>query len=151
MNVTLQKLRCCRCGHGWIPRKAEVRICPKCKSPYWDRSRSRVEPKDSFQSILQEVVRRVVKTCHPDKIILFGSHASGHADRDSDLDLLIVATVRGSRRQKATEIDTALFGIPLPIDTVLVTPEQVKRWGSVPGGIIHTAISEGRALYERAA
>lgn len=28
----------CRCGHEWLPR-GEVRptVCPKCKSPYWDR------------------------------------------------------------------------------------------------------------------
>lgn len=29
----------CRCGHEWLPRdKAEKpRVCPKCKSPNWDR------------------------------------------------------------------------------------------------------------------
>jgi predicted RNA-binding Zn-ribbon protein involved in translation (DUF1610 family) len=33
---------CLRCGHRWIPRtkktktKLPPKICPKCKSPYWD-------------------------------------------------------------------------------------------------------------------
>ena len=31
----------CRCGHEWVPRdlhQAErPRVCPKCKSPNWDR------------------------------------------------------------------------------------------------------------------
>ena len=29
----------CRCGHEWLPRdKRETpRVCPKCKSPNWDR------------------------------------------------------------------------------------------------------------------
>jgi predicted Zn-ribbon and HTH transcriptional regulator len=28
----------CRCGHEWLPRDAErPRVCPKCKSPNWDR------------------------------------------------------------------------------------------------------------------
>ncbi len=29
----------CRCGHEWLPRaKGErPRVCPKCKSPNWDR------------------------------------------------------------------------------------------------------------------
>lgn len=28
----------CRCGHEWLPRDAEKpRVCPKCKSPNWDR------------------------------------------------------------------------------------------------------------------
>lgn len=30
-------LECLRCGHKWRPRKSTIRICPKCKSPYWDR------------------------------------------------------------------------------------------------------------------
>lgn len=30
---------CCeRCGHVWVPRLGRKPvICPKCKSPYWDR------------------------------------------------------------------------------------------------------------------
>jgi predicted Zn-ribbon and HTH transcriptional regulator len=33
---------CKRCGHTWLKRKAEdPKNCPKCKSPYWDRERTR--------------------------------------------------------------------------------------------------------------
>jgi hypothetical protein len=33
---TLMK-ECKRCNHKWLPRKkVQIRICPKCKSPYWD-------------------------------------------------------------------------------------------------------------------
>jgi predicted Zn-ribbon and HTH transcriptional regulator len=28
----------CRCGHEWVSREPErPRVCPKCKSPNWDR------------------------------------------------------------------------------------------------------------------
>ena len=37
--VKVKKLKCMRCGHVWFPRKPEVRICPNCQSPYWDRER----------------------------------------------------------------------------------------------------------------
>ena len=30
------ELECKRCRHKWIPRQKEVKICPHCKSPYWD-------------------------------------------------------------------------------------------------------------------
>lgn len=30
----------CRCGHEWIPRGEKPRVCPKCKSPYWDRPKA---------------------------------------------------------------------------------------------------------------
>lgn len=37
-KVTISKYRCERCDHEWIPRefKKRPRVCPKCKSPYWD-------------------------------------------------------------------------------------------------------------------
>lgn len=41
MKINLVSLRCKRCGHSWTPRKAEVRICPNCKSPYWDKQKER--------------------------------------------------------------------------------------------------------------
>jgi len=41
MKIKIDELICKRCNHKWIPRKREIRICPKCKSPYWDRDRVR--------------------------------------------------------------------------------------------------------------
>jgi ssDNA-binding Zn-finger/Zn-ribbon topoisomerase 1 len=40
-KVQLWGYRCERCGHEWLPRKQEKgqpdpRVCPKCKSPYWN-------------------------------------------------------------------------------------------------------------------
>ncbi len=39
MNIDIKQLNCKRCNHLWYPRKNDVRICPKCKSPYWDKER----------------------------------------------------------------------------------------------------------------
>lgn len=39
MKIKLVKMNCKRCGHIWHPKKTEIRICPKCKSPYFDRER----------------------------------------------------------------------------------------------------------------
>ena len=37
-KVKLSGYRCERCGHEWVPRhkEQEPKVCPKCKSPYWD-------------------------------------------------------------------------------------------------------------------
>lgn len=36
---------CTRCGHTWRPRTpltARIpKVCPSCKSPYWDRERTK--------------------------------------------------------------------------------------------------------------
>ncbi len=40
-KVRLSGYRCERCGHEWVPRDKdqEPRVCPKCKSPYWNTPR----------------------------------------------------------------------------------------------------------------
>src|SRR5437899_11414927 len=41
ITIALEGFRCARCGHEWVPRKDEVpRVCPRCKSPFWDRERT---------------------------------------------------------------------------------------------------------------
>jgi predicted Zn-ribbon and HTH transcriptional regulator len=39
--VEVKVLACrCRCGHEWVSREPEKpRVCPKCKSPNWDREK----------------------------------------------------------------------------------------------------------------
>ena len=40
ITITSSGYKCHRCGHAWVPRKSVYpRICPKCKSPYWDRDK----------------------------------------------------------------------------------------------------------------
>lgn len=40
MKVKIIKLNCKRCKHFWVPTKEEILICPKCKSPYWNREKN---------------------------------------------------------------------------------------------------------------
>lgn len=32
----IKKIKCKRCNHEWVPRKENVYVCPKCKSPKWN-------------------------------------------------------------------------------------------------------------------
>lgn len=38
-DLTLPIKKCLRCLHRWIPRKKDITICPRCKSPYWNKER----------------------------------------------------------------------------------------------------------------
>lgn len=42
-RVTIEGFRCERCTHVWVPRAKgeEPRVCPSCKSPYWNTPRQR--------------------------------------------------------------------------------------------------------------
>lgn len=86
-----------------------------------------------------------------EKIILFGSWARDAAGPDSDLDLLIVMNVAGSKRQQAIQVDLLLEGIPLPTDVLVATPEDIEKYRDCPGTVIREAVREGKVLYERAA
>lgn len=100
---------------------------------------------------LDEMVQRIVGRFHPDRIILFGSHARGDPSDDSDLDILVVMPVEGSRRRKANEIDLALADRSVPVDVIVVTPDQFERQRDVIGTIVREAVREGKTVYERAA
>jgi predicted nucleotidyltransferase len=41
-------------------------------------------------TLTSEIVRRILAVANPDRIILFGSAATGQMTRDSDIDLLVV-------------------------------------------------------------
>ena len=45
-QITIWAYTCERCGHDSVPREITQapRVCPKCKSPYWDRPRQRPTP-----------------------------------------------------------------------------------------------------------
>ena len=100
---------------------------------------------------LDGIVQRIVLRFNPDRIILFGSHASGNPTADSDLDLLVVMSFEGSRRDKANEIDLSLADRTIPVDVIVVTPDQFERQRNMIGTIISEAARGGRTVYERAA
>ena len=101
------------------------------------------------EASIRAMVDRIVRAFSPERIILFGSHARGTAGPDSDVDLLVVMPVTGSRRNLATRIELEISGESIPKDVIVVTPEEVERDRDEVGTVIRPAMREGRALYER--
>ena len=56
------------------------------------------------QTLLDEVVRRVLTVARPERIILFGSAATGQMTEDSDLDLLVVEPEPADTRDRSVRI-----------------------------------------------
>jgi predicted nucleotidyltransferase len=98
---------------------------------------------------IRQMVRRIVSRFHPERIILFGSHARGDARPDSDVDLLVVLPLSGSKQEKQMEIRLALRGIRIPKDIVVTTPEEFLWRKEIPGTIERPAAREGKLLYAR--
>ena len=110
-----------------------------------------MEKNEKTQKIIEQMVRRIIEMFHPEKVILFGSHARDGAGPESDVDLLVVMPVEGSKRQKANEIDRALADREIPLDLIVVTPEQFEQESRLGGTLVRPAVREGKVLYERAA
>jgi uncharacterized protein len=101
-------------------------------------------------NLLSEVVRRVLTVARPDKIILFGSAASGQMTQDSDLDLLVVEPEPANTRERSVCIRRALGDVRYPVDVIVISSERFSRTKDLIGGIAYPAHKYGRVLYEAA-
>lgn len=101
-------------------------------------------------TVLSEVVRRILSVARPDRIILFGSAATGQMTKDSDIDLLIVDPAPGNTREQSIRIRRALGDIGYPIDVVVIATERFEETKNIIGGIACPANKHGRILYEAA-
>ena len=99
------------------------------------------------QDKIKELVRRIVKTVEPNRILLFGSAARGNLGPDSDLDVLVIMPDGVHRRQTAQKIHRSLAGIGISKDILVVTESDVKEYADNPSLVIYPALREGKELY----
>lgn len=97
---------------------------------------------------IEEITRRLVVEFAPERIILFGSHAWGHPDEHSDLDLLVVVPESDQPPpRRAARAYRCLREIPVPLDILVKTREEVERTRQAPASLIHEVLKRGRVLY----
>jgi len=102
------------------------------------------------ETLVQEIVRRILAVAKPNRIILFGSAATGTVTRDSDIDVLVVGPVPGDRREESVRIHDALRGLGHPVDVIVISTEWFEESKGVIGGIAYPANKYGRVIYEAA-
>ena len=95
---------------------------------------------------LDDIIRRVVETAQPEKIILFGSAARGDMGPNSDVDLLIIKEGADTLNLMA-RIYRKLHGVGAAVDAIVVSPEDVERFKDSHALIIKPALREGRVVY----
>jgi len=95
------------------------------------------------------MVTRIVAQFAPERIILFGSHARGDAGADSDIDLLVVMSVEGSKRKTRLNIRAALHDISMPKDVIVSDSSEFEWRKDVVGTIEWPAYREGKVLYAK--
>jgi len=91
---------------------------------------------------------RIVQEFQPERIILFGSHASGAPTPDADVDLLVLLPFEGKSFRMSLEILNRTKP-PCPIDLLARTPEDTARRYREGDSLIREALDRGKVLYER--
>lgn len=66
MTIEIIRLghRCLRCEHEWIPNdiNRKPRVCPECKSPYWDTARRTRAGESAYPPVSDSVAGNLVDT-----------------------------------------------------------------------------------------
>jgi len=101
------------------------------------------------QEKIEEVVQRIKINVNPDKIILFGSYATGNPTEDSDIDLLIIKDMELPRYKRVKEVKKYLRRIKVPIDVLVYTSKEFDEWKDIETSFISQINKKGTVLYER--
>jgi predicted nucleotidyltransferase len=105
-----------------------------------------VKCKQANPEMLEKILARVLSVIKPEKVILFGSAARGDTGPDSDIDLLVIAKVT-HRRKTAQRIYQKLVGVGAPIDIIVATPGDMKKYKDRVGTIFPAILREGKVVY----
>ncbi len=98
---------------------------------------------------IKHLVQKIVEVSSPQKVILFGSYATGHITPDSDLDVLVIKESLEPRFKRTREIRKSLRGSKIPLDILMYTPSEIKEWENVKTVFITRVLREGKVVYER--
>ncbi len=101
-------------------------------------------------TLIAEIIRRILSVTRPDRIILFGSAATGEMTRDSDIDLLILEASPNNMREERARIRRTLRGLDYPFDILMMSTERFEESKNVIGGLAYPVNKYGKVIYEAA-
>lgn len=101
------------------------------------------------QEKISEIVNKIASGYNPDKIILFGSYATGNPNENSDLDLFVIKKSDLLRPQRTIQVRKMLFGSMIPIDLIVYTPKEIDESRANKFSFVNEVLKTGKTLYER--
>lgn len=97
---------------------------------------------------LRATAHRIGQACAAERVILFGSRATGRAAADSDVDLALILPDGSNARAKLNAAHRLLWPRKFPIDLVAIT---ATVWAEKSTLLAREIEAEGIVLYERGA
>ena len=105
--------------------------------------------KENRRHLIQKVANQIVTACHPKKIMLFGSHAYGNPNRDSDVDFLVILNSKEKPVDRTIGVFKSIRFYPFPMDIIVRTPEEIRRRLRMGDSFYQEIMMKGKTLYER--
>jgi predicted nucleotidyltransferase len=106
---------------------------------------------DLDQKLIEEIIGRILNVTQPERIILFGSAATGKMTRDSDIDLIVLKKATPvNPRKESVRLRQALRGLDRAFDIIVMATERFEESKGVIGGIAYPANKYGKVIYEAA-
>ena len=99
---------------------------------------------------MNRVVKRLVSQYGAEKVILFGSRATGGAGVDSDTDLVVIKRTASSFFDRLAEV-ARICRWEHPFEVLVYTPEEFSRMEKESSFIREEVVAKGKVLYERVA
>ena len=102
------------------------------------------------QKIIDEIVRRILTVVEPDRVVLFGSAATGEMTFDSDIDLLVLEKAPKDPRRESVTVRSALRGLGVAFDVIVMRTERFEESKDIIGGLAYPAHRQGKVIYAAA-
>lgn len=99
------------------------------------------------QNQIEFLIEQIAREFQPERIILFGSYASGTPQEVSDVDLLVVLPFEGKATLKALDIRNKVRP-RIPVDLIVRSPQQIQDRLENHDWFIRDIVEKGRTLYE---
>ncbi len=106
-----------------------------------------------MQHLTEEDLNRVVaalrETLDPVAVILYGSHAYGEPDEESDVDVLVIVEDRedASTHELAIQAYRTLHGMGIPVELKVDTVPQFEQLRTWVSSVEREAAERGRVLF----
>jgi predicted nucleotidyltransferase len=98
--------------------------------------------------LLEEAVERLKKEFQPEEIYLFGSHAWGTPDENSDVDLMVIVPSSDERPiQRMQRAHRCLGDLDMSKDVFVQTRAEFDRYRHLRVSLQHQILQRGRKLY----
>lgn len=96
---------------------------------------------------IKEIEERIIKAVSPEKIILFGSYATGEATSDSDLDLVVIWNSDLNSHKRNLFLSRLFPKRDFSLDIFAFTKEEAEKFKDIAGTILYEAFHHGKVIY----